>query len=81
MRFMILISVVLITCVSLSSSLDTAEGSGVWNYMKGLNPFGKKPKDSVVEDKCRMKCEENGTLESRTNYFIIRVCFMILIFI
>lgn len=58
---MILILVLNIACVSLSSSLDTAEGSGVWNYMKGLNPFGKESKGAEVEDKCRMKCDQNGT--------------------
>ena len=67
---------VLIICVGVSSSLDTTESSGVWNYMKSFNPFRSGAKEAEVKDKCRMKCDQNGI---RNSFILIKFMFFLMI--
>ena len=50
-------------CLVFSNSLDNGENSGLFKNKRSssyFNIFGINTKETTVEDKCRMKCNQNG---------------------
>ena len=50
-------------CLVFSNSLDNGANSGLIENIRSssyFNIFGINTKETTVEDKCRMKCNQNG---------------------